>query len=282
MRKKILITVSFLAAVLIFNSCLKDKVGLDWTSSLKGKMYAEVWKGGKATLALQPVPDTVTFKFLVNIATDTPPTQDITVTLAVNEDAMNAYNTANPKGTQFKLFPNIEVLDPTIVIKAGTRNAYVHVRVWGADKLNACDNFMAPISIMTATGGVIVADPVAQGSRLMTLPINNPFAGTYHVTGHFNHPTAGIRIINEDKDLKTLDCKTVTTTIGDLGQDGLNIQINQDNSVVISGQVSDTQPLIQDTTKPNFYDPIAKTITLNYYYVGAGGNRVIDEFYTLL
>jgi hypothetical protein len=141
---------------------------------------------------------------------------------------------------------------------------------------------MAPISILTATGGVIVSDAINNGSKLMALPISNPYAGDYHVTGHFNHPTAGIRIIDEDKSLGTVDCKTVTTTIGDLGQDGLNIQINADNSVTISGQVSDSQPLIQDTSKPNVYDPVAKTITLNYYYAGAGGNRVMDELYTRL
>lgn len=280
MRNKILMIVSFLAVALVQNSCLKDNVGMDWTSDLKGKMYAEVWKGGFAALGLEPVPDPVVFKFLVNIATDALPTSDITLTIGVNDDARVRYNAANKKA--YLLYPYIEVLDPTVVIKAGTRNAYVHVKVWNADQLNACDNYMAPISILTATGGVIVSDAINNGSKLMALPISNPYAGDYHVTGHFNHPTGGIRIINEDKSLGTVDCKTVTTTIGDLGQDGLNIQINADNSVTISGQVSDTQPLIQDITKPNIYDPIAKTITLNYYYVGAGGNRVIDEFYTRL
>ncbi len=272
--------VSFLAAILFLNSCLKDNVGMDWTSDLKGKMYAEVWKGGFAAQGLDPVPDSVVFKFLVNIATDALPTSDITLTIGVNDDARVRYNAANKAA--YMLFPNIEVLNPTVVIKAGTRNAYVHVRVWGADKLNACDNYMAPISILTASGGVIVSDAINNGSKLMALPISNPFAGTYHVTGEFIHPTAGARVINEDKVLSTVDCQTVLTTVGDLGGYDLYIKVNADNSVTISGGGNGISPLVQDTSKPNVYDPLTKTFTLNYYYPGSGGNRVISEVYTRL
>ena len=92
MRNKIFMTISFLAAVLLVSSCLKDDIGEDWTDSLKGKMYAEVWNGGFLTYALEPVAEPDTFKFLVNIATDQPPTTDIQVTVAVNEGAMTKYN----------------------------------------------------------------------------------------------------------------------------------------------------------------------------------------------
>ena len=165
MRNKIFKIISFLAVAVFVSSCLKDDTGEDWTSTLKGKMYAEVWNAGFQALALQPTADPVIFKFLVNIATDQPPTQAITLTMGVNQDALTRYNTL--KGTNYKLYPYIEILDPTITIEAGTRNAYCHVKVWNADQLNACDNFIAPISIIAATGGVIVADALNQGSRLM-------------------------------------------------------------------------------------------------------------------
>jgi hypothetical protein len=277
MRNKIFKILSLMAAVLLVSSCLKDNVGEDWTASLKGKMYAEVDKAGFAALALQPVATPVTFRFLVNIATDVPPTQNITVTLGVNTDVIARYNTA--KGTDYKLFPYIEILTPTITIEAGTRNAYASVKVWNANLLNACDNYMAPISITAATGGVIVADALNQGSRLMALPINNPFAGTYKVTGTFNHPTAGIRIIDETKVLSTINCSTVETSIGDLGGSGFFIKINPDNSVTIGGELSASQPLLPVTGKPNVWNPATRTFTLNYYYVGSGGNRVISEVY---
>ncbi len=79
-------------------------------------------------------------------------------------------------------------MDPTVVIKAGTRNAYVHVKVWNADQLKACDNYMAPISILTATGGVIVSDAINNGSRLMDLPISNPYAGDLSRNRTFQSP----------------------------------------------------------------------------------------------
>jgi hypothetical protein len=141
---------------------------------------------------------------------------------------------------------------------------------------------MAPISILTATGGVVVSDALNNGSRLMALPISNPYQGTYHVTGEFIHPTAGTRVIDEDKVLGTVDCQTVLTTVGDLGGYDLFIKVNTDNSVVISGGGNGINPLVQDTSLPNVYDPVTKTFTLNYYYPGSGGNRVMHEVYTRL
>jgi hypothetical protein len=280
MKSKILLMISFLAAILALNSCLKDDVGEDWTDSLAGKMYAEVWNGGFRAMGLAPVPDSVTFKFLVNIATDQLPTENITLTIGIDTAVVRRYNQA--KGTAYKVYPYIRIVDKTVTIAKGTRNAYVHVKVWNAHLLDACDNYMAPIAIMSATGGVIVADHLNQGARLMALPISNPYEGQYQVNGTFIHPTAGSREINEVKTLSTVDCRTVTTSVGDLGGYELNIRVNADNSVTITGGLSASQPLIQDTTKPNVYNPATKTFTLNYYYVGAGGNRVMTETYVKL
>ena len=226
--------------------------------------------------ALQPVAEPDTFKFLVNIATDKLPTKDIKVTLAVNDEARTRYN--EKKGTAYLLYPYIEIINPEITIKAGTRNAYAYVKVWNADQLNACDNYMAPISIMSATGGVIIADALNQGSRLMALPINNPYAASYQASGSFLHPVNGPRVIDEVKTFSTIDCRTVSCTPGDLGGDPLlELTINDDNSVTIGGSLSASQPFLPLTGQTNAYDPATKTFTLNYYYVGSGGNREIHE-----
>lgn len=275
MKNKILIAISFLAVAISVTSCLKDDIGEDWTDSLAGKMYAEVWNGGYAAFPLQPVATPDTFKFLVNIATDKLPTQDINVKLAINAEAITRYNTL--KKTDYKLFPYIQILNPDITIEKGTRNAYVYVKVWNANLLNVCDNFMAPISIVEASGGVVIADAVNQGSRLMALPISNPYEGDYKASGTFNHPTGGIRIIDEVKTLTTVDCKTVTTTIGDLGSGELKLTINADYTVTIGGGLSDSQPNKVLTGAVNKYDLATRTFTLNYYYEGSGGNRVIHE-----
>lgn len=299
MRNKILMIVSFLASVLFLNSCLKDNVGMDWTSDLKGKMYAEVWKGGFSALSLQPVPDSVDFKFLVNIATDALPTKDITLTLAVNPDAVTGYNKL--KTANYQLYPYIRIVNPTVVIKAGTRNAYVHVKVWNANLLSACDNFMAPISITAATGGVIPSDALNQGSRLMALPIANKYQGTYHAYGYFKHPTAASsRYIDLDKDYSTLTCKSVHGDLADLGPDYNMDLIVDESKVVMVGtkstykvtiigygaqvteQVDSGDDLITGATGVtfNYWDIDAQAFVLRYHYNNGAAWREIMETLT--
>jgi hypothetical protein len=311
MKNKILLTISFLASVLILNSCLKDDVGEDWTASLKGKMYAEIWQPGFKALALQPVPDEVTFKFLVNIASDQPPKEDITLTIGVDDDARIAYNAL--KGTSYSLFPNIEVLNPTLVIKAGTRNAYCHVKVWGADALDACDNFMAPIVITAATGGVIISPPLNNGARLMALPIANPYAGDYDCVGYrirpgnATEPVGGVAGSVVTETFSTVDCKTVSKVgFGNYTPYSIKIEITS-NTMVVGGvtcykviatpydpTTGNSVGGMYDTwtgdaatppappanpTDINYYNPVTKQFVLNCYYVSSL-NRIMYEVHT--
>jgi hypothetical protein len=308
MRNKILMIVSFLAVVLVMNSCLKDDVGMDWTSSLKGKMYAEIWKGGYASLGLAPVATPDTFKFLVNIASDQPPTQDITVTLAINDSARTKYNRLN--NTSFTLFNTsyITILNPNIVIKAGTRNAYCYVKVWNANLLDACGNYMAPISIMSATGGVIPADPVNNGSRLMALPISNPYAANYTIVGYRIRPGNATEPVTGTETLSTKDCKTVTKVgFGNYTSYSISIQVTS-NTMVVGGttvykviafpfdpttglSVGDQfatwtgDPLTAPAppangTDINYYNPVTKVFVLNCWYTSSAGNRIMYEVLT--
>lgn len=306
MRNKIFMITSFLAAVLVLSSCLKDDIGEDWTSDLKGKMYAEVWNGGFQAFALQPVAAPATFKFLVNVASDEPPTQDVTLTISVNPDALARYNAA--KGTAYKLYPYIEVLNPTVVIEAGTRNAYVHVKVWNAHLLDACDNFMAPISITDATGGVIPADALNQGSRLMALPIANPYAGTYATVGYRIRPGNPTEPIVADEEFSTVDCKTVSKVgFGNYSPYGIKIEVTT-NTIVVGGTTCfkviatpfdiATGAVVGDMfatwtgdaatppappasgTEINYYNPVTKVFVLNCYYLSGAGNRIMYEVHT--
>ena len=278
--KIILLLLSFVAGIFILNSCLKDSQGEYWKDELAGKMYATVSNPVLQTLSLKPVSGDINYQFLVNIATDALPTEDITLKLKIDPAAVTQYNKDFSKS--YTPYPNVQILTQTIVIKAGTRNAYAQAKVWGAETLNACDNFIAAITIESATTTSGTAVPIAGNmkSYLLALPIANPFSGLYHANGVFTHPTAGARTIDEDKHLNTIDCKTVTCSAGDLGGDPgtwLLITVNADNSLTLGGYLSATQPFKPDAGKPNIYDPASKTFILNYYYEGVGGNRVIQE-----
>jgi len=307
MKNKTFMIISFLAATFVLSSCLKDKIGEDWTSSLKGKMYAEVWNGGFAALALQPVADSVTFKFLVNIATADLPTEDITLTMGIDTGVIRRYNKI--KGTAYKQYPYIDIVNKTVVIKKGTRNAYVHVKVWHADLLDACDNFIAPIAIKSATGGVIVSDPLNQGARLMALPINNPYAGTYNTVGYRIRPGNATEPISPGttEEFSTVDCKTVIKQgFGNYSTFYIRIEITANTMVVggvtclkvnaipvdangaVQGGMFDTwtgdaatapaPPAV--ATDINYYNPVTRQFVLNCYYLSSAGNRIMYEVHT--
>jgi len=308
MRNKIFMTISFLAAVFVLSSCLKDNVGEDWTSSLEGKMYAEIWNAGFQAMALQPVAEPDTFKFLVNIATDALPTEDITVTLEINDQARIDYNEA--KGTAYELYPYIEIINTQVVIKKGTRNAYAYVKVWNADQLNACDNFMAPISIASATGGVIVSDPLNQGSRLMALPINNPYAGTYHMIGYRIRPGNATEPWEADQEFSTVDCKTVSKVgFGNYYSYSVRIEVTSETIDVEGvtcykvnampynpGTGADVGGMFDtwtgDPATPpappadpldiNYYNPVTRQFVLNCFYFSGAGDRIMYEIQTRL
>lgn len=275
MKNKIKVILILLAGMLVINSCLKDNKDY-WSADVKGKMYATVLLPTLQTMTVLPVPDTISYSFMINIATDVPPTSDVTVTMKVDPDAVTAYNTVS--GKNYQPFPNVKVVNPTVVIAKGTRTSTINCKIWGADKLSACSSFIAAVSIDNVTGGIPIASNMK--SFMLSLPIANPYQGTYKSTGTFVHPTAGTRIINEVKSLKTVDCKSVSTSIGDLGDQGdykVVFTVNSDNTVTISGAQSSTQPLLVGAGWVNVYNPATKTFTVNYYYVGAGGNREIHE-----
>jgi len=175
MKNKILIIITFLAGTLMFNSCLKDKLNSDWTSSLAGKMYAEIPNNGKIAITITPDPTDQDIRFLVNIATDALPTSDITINVAPDPAALTAYNAAN--ATTYVAYPTFTIVNPKVTIKAGTRNANVHVTLKSANLLNLSTAWMVPISITSASGGVIVASN--KKTVLIATPIANKWEGKY-------------------------------------------------------------------------------------------------------
>lgn len=304
MKNRLILFVSTFALVFAFGSCLKDDVGEYWPDGVKGKMYATVVKATLQQLALQPVAGDVNFEFMVNIATDELPAEDITITFKIDPAAVTQYNADNKKN--FKPYPSVSLTTQTLTIAKGTRNGYAKAKVWGAEKLDACDNFIAAISIESAKTASGKDIPVAGNMKtyLLALPIANPYAGTYHMVGYRIRPGNPTEPAEMDQVFSTVDCKTVQKNgFGNYMAFDIKIEITSE-TVVVGGttcfkvKAIPIDPSSGDavgdmfttwtgdaTLKPadltiNYYNPVTKTFVLNCYYTSSAGNRIMYEVLT--
>ena len=304
MKNKLGVLLSILILLFTMGSCLKDDVGEYWPDGVAGKMYATVVKATLQQLALQPVAGDVSFEFLVNIATDELPTEDITVTFKVDPAAVTTYNSDFKKS--FKAYPNVQVLTQTLTIAKGTRNGYAKAKVWGAEKLDACDNYIAAISIESAKTASGKDIPVAGNMKtyLLALPIANPYAGTYHMVGYRIRPNNPTEPAENDQTFWTVDCKTVQKNgFGNYTGYDIKIEITAETVVVGGTTCFKVKAIPVDpssgaavgdmfttwtgdaTLKPadltiNYYNPVTKTFVLNCYYLSSAGNRIMYEVLT--
>lgn len=232
-------------------------------------------------LLIQTTP--TTYSFDVNIASPNPTTQDVTVSLAVDQATLDAYNKAN--GTSYQLLPATlyQVSSLTATVKAGSRLAPINLSFFtGADKVpdpTAYNDaqYALPLKITSASNNVPVSSNY--GSKIIFLKIKNAYDGDYRSVGTFNHPTAGIRAINRSKTLATIDGSTVQTEYADLGAAAsMWLKVNADNTVTITPKGTASTATIQFGV--NKYDPATHAFTLSYKYAGAGGDRVINEVIT--
>lgn len=301
MKNKIILFVTFFSSLFFLGSCLKDDVGEYWPDGVAGKMYATIVKANLQQLALKPVAGDVNFEFLVNIATDALPTEDITITFKIDPAAVTQYNADYKKS--YKPYPSLEILTKTMTIAKGTRNGYAKAKVWGAEKLDACDNFIAAISIESAKTASGVNIPIGGNMKtyLLALPIANPYAGTYQVDGYRIRPGNPTEPVSMAEEFNTLDCKTVQKN-GFGNYTGYDVKIEvTTNTVVVGGTTCYkviATPVDPSTgasvggmfdtwtgdasLKPadltiNYYNPVTKTFVLNCWYASGAGNRIMYE-----
>jgi len=209
MKNKITLLVSFLAGILLLASCLKDKVGDYWPSEVAGKMYATVPLFTLNSFSLAPVAGDQPFSFLVNIASAIAPTQDVTLTLAIDPAGVTLYNTIH--GTSYQNYANAQVLTPTVVIPKGTRNDTIKAKVWGADLANACSSYMTAVTIKSAKMADGTSIPIASNmqSYYLSLAVTNPLAGNYHCVGYRIRPGNATEPVDQIEAASTVNCSTI-------------------------------------------------------------------------
>jgi len=306
MKNRIIVIFTLVTGLFLLNSCLKDTADY-WPDEVAGKMYMTVKLTTLQALALQPVPDTVDFSYLINIATDQPPTTDVTVTVAVDPAAVTAYNART--GKNYLNYPKVRIVNPTVVIPKGTRTYTIHGKVWGADALNACDNYMTAVTFKSVSDPNIMI-PSNMKSYLLALPISNPYAADYNTVGYRIRPGNATEPISAGtvETFSTTDCKTVwKPNFGNYGGYNVSIEITTDIKVVggvncykviaypydpasgakvggmfttWTGDAAFPPAPPANPTDINYYNPVTKQFYLNCYYESSAGNRIMWEEHT--
>ena len=129
---------------------------------------------------------------------------------------------------------------------------------------------------------------MADGRRVVNnaktgIAVANIYAGFYQCDGVFHHPTAGDRVINEEKFLTPLSAYSCSIPAGDLGASGYSLTITVDPATNdVSFSAGSPVDMLPQDGKRSYYEPETGKFYLWYYYVGGTGNRVIDEVYTPL
>ncbi len=267
---KKLIILSGVVAMISLNSCLKDNNDTipQAVYSAGSPNVASFVPGGFEVheIANQAASQDITLRVQLSSQRGFP---GGTMTLALGTAAdVTAYNAAN--GTGFLLYPTATLPTANVTIPAGAESKDVTLQVSNSNVLNVCNNYMIPVKITSASGGTVAANT---GVTYVALPIQNPYVGTYHCTGYFQHPTSP-RPIDQDKTMTTINCNTVLSQVGDLGAGRpMWLTINPDNSVTITDQSG----LGVAPNGPNTYNPATKTFTLNYAYPAGSPTRIINE-----
>jgi len=195
MKKIFLASVLSTALVgLLLTGCLKDKgfdnhtYGINDPDTQPAGVGFPLGTGAKAknsyglnvSASTQVVNDLV----YVNLESGNPAPADIQVTLQINNSVISSYNTAN--GANIQVLPTALYTIPslTLTIPAGQRNVKVPVNVLSTISLNPNLAYGIGLSIVSATGNVVVAGNLKD--LLIEFSIKNKYDGKYNLKGVHN------------------------------------------------------------------------------------------------
>ncbi len=140
-------------------SCLKDDehfvdfAGVGYVAEIPYVANRSILKtvtvGATSTSLVAPVD--------INIASPNPPSQDVPVTVAIDQAALTAYNTANK--TAYTILPAAayQLTNPTVTVASGQRIATVNVNFIGTQIPATGGPYAVPISITTVPSNVVIS-----------------------------------------------------------------------------------------------------------------------------
>jgi Domain of unknown function (DUF1735) len=279
------------------SSCVKSREGRTDFDNLQPTVL--ISDGGlsnltSAAILFPPTDDVDTAFFHVNYAATSTAPADETVTLAVDQDALNAYNAQG--GSQYEIFPDsiYSFTATSVTIPKGANYTGNIPLVMFPSKINLLKSYMLPISIKTASSGSTIS------SNFKTIYfhlIGNPIAGIYNWDWtRWNNTTptgptsGGSPYIGLSTVFAPLDETTVTVPSGYYIQPRYIITFTDSSGVLIDFGVTFNSDDIATmagggvtiTAAPKFtiLDPVNGIYQIEYQALtGSGPRYVIDKYY---
>jgi len=252
MKKTKIIFISLLALTTMFmTSCLNDLEDFmgDFGSSPAIAEFNENADAaaGSTFLYVTYAPGEVDASLVrLNIASVNPLSTDVTITLALDDALVTAYNHDRGYDTLppvpdplYHAIPAaaLNITSYQVTIPAGKREATWDIKVSPSlipDFFNV--KYLVGVKIVSATGGAVVSGNFSE--LLVRVMAKNKYHGSYHSVGWFVHPSSP-RTINMDKDFLSTGPNTVVGGYADLGGSGYKyspMTINETTPITVPGR----------------------------------------------
>jgi hypothetical protein len=226
-------------------------------------------------------------KFNLNVSysgVETAP-EDITVNIAPDQAALDAYNSEN--GTDYVIPPSTVVNFPTsIVIKKGTRIAQTQVTITTSPDYDYNVNYALPLKIVSASKGTVSSN---FGKAVYSFGVRNIYDGHYSLkgytlragdaarTGNFVRPS-GMNLVTVGGNIVQFEELQVWADLSGVGIGNPQFTVNTDNSVTITSPGG-------AYNAPGYnsrYDPATKTFYVSFAWGAGPASRLATDTLTYL
>ncbi len=279
--RKILVSITAIS-MLFLTSCLDDEsVGIevpDFAGSPYVVDFNEMPNSAgyvKRNLEMTDDPNkTYPTTLRINLSSPWQLTEDLVVTVKLDEAAVNKYIANNPD-LGFKLLASnrVNFTEGQLIIPAGKREAELTVELKTAG-IKIEDKFMMAFTI-TGTNNPNVILSGNFGTQYVAVGVKNFFEGKYRKKLSYFHPTAGGTYPDKpyttrdgEATLNTVDATTCDDWLGVWTSDKVLIKINPDNSIDLAfptrPDAFEGDPY--DPTHQCVYDPATGILKVYYYY----------------
>lgn len=272
---RITMAVGLLAATL-FSGCKDNSPGaVDFSKSpaLVGFQYKGFQETPLITAIYGNSKDSTTLQVTLSVASLTLKSA-VTLDLVPDPDFITSYNAAN--GTAYSLMSSSLYTLPNgghVTIAPGQQIVTLSIHFAGQN-VDFSKSTALALKITNVVGATVATN---LDEVIMPIVLKSIYAATYEASGTRHHPVLGDFSFDYDVAMSTVNKTTIDgPALADLAVD-LQIQVNPDNTVIVTSPGGGGQPTTQNSPGlVNVYNPSTKTFTLNYFY-NTSAPRTIKE-----